>query len=144
MTTITRSATVSYTPAQMYALVNDIESYPEFLPWCRSARILDSRGDEIRAQLELSKGGFRKSFTTCNRGQRNKMIEIRLVSGPFRHLEGFWRFDPLNEGTRVRMDMDFEFSNPMLRIGLGPIFHQVVNTLVDSFVSRARDVYGRA
>lgn len=144
MTTVTRSATVPYTPAQMYDLVNDVERYPEFLPWCRNARILEARGDEIRATLELAKGGIRKSFTTLNRGQRNKMIEIRLVSGPFQHLEGFWRFDPVDGGTRIRMDMDFEFANPMLRFALGPVFHQIVNTLVDSFVSRAREIYGRA
>ncbi len=143
MTTIRKSALVPYTPAQMFALVDDIEAYPEFLPWCKSARVLSRTEDEVRATLELSKGGVEKAFTTCNRLQKNKMIEMRLVEGPFRRLEGFWRFEPLGDaGCKVSLDLEFEFSSRMLGMVVGPVFSQVANSLVDSFQKRAVDVYG--
>ena len=144
MTTISRTALVPYTPAEMFALVRDVEKYPEFLPWCRSAKIVSRKGDEVRATLELSKGGVSKSFTTCNRNQPDKMIEIRLVEGPFRHLEGFWRFDAVGEsGCKVSLDMEFDFANRVLSLMVGPVFHQIANSLVDSFQRRAVQVYGR-
>lgn len=143
MPVINRSALVLYSPAEMYSLVNDVDAYPEFLPWCKSARVLSRDEDEVRASLELARGGFEKSFTTCNRLQKNKMIEMRLVEGPFRHLEGFWRFEPLGEqASKVSLDLDFEFSNKLVGLALGPIFNQIANTLVDSFCKRAIDVYG--
>ncbi len=143
MTLIQKSALVPYTPAQMFALVDDIEAYPEFLPWCKSARVLSRTEDEVRATLELSKGGVEKSFTTCNRNQKNKMIEMRLVEGPFKRLEGFWRFDALGDaGCKVTLDLEFEFAGRVLAMVVGPVFSQVANSLVDSFQKRAVDVYG--
>jgi len=143
MTLIQKSALVPYTPAQMFALVDDIEAYPEFLPWCKSARVLSRTEDEVRATLELSKGGVEKAFTTCNRNQKNKMIEMRLVEGPFKRLEGFWRFDALGDaGCKVTLDLEFEFAGRMLAMVVGPVFSQVANSLVDSFQKRAVAVYG--
>ena len=143
-TSINKSALVAYTPAEMFALVNDIESYPGFLPWCRSARVIWREGDELKACIEMAKGSVQKAFTTHNRQQPNKMIEIRLVEGPFKQLEGFWRFDPLGEqACKVSLDMEFEFANRMLDMLIGPIFSQIANTLVDSFQQRAVDVYGK-
>ncbi len=143
MPTINRSALVPYSPAEMYALVNEVETYPEFLPWCKSSRVLSRDEDEVRASLDLARGGFEKSFTTCNRLQKNKMIEMRLVEGPFRHLDGFWRFETLGEhACKVSLDMDFEFANKLVGMAMGPIFNQITNTLVDSFCKRAIDVYG--
>lgn len=144
MASINKSALVPYTPAEMFALVDDIEAYPQFLPWCASARILSRDDDEVRATIALSKGGVDKAFTTCNRNQKNKMIEMRLVEGPFRRLEGFWRFDALGEaGCKVSLDLAFEFSSRMLGMVVGPVFSQVANSLVDSFQKRAVDVYGK-
>ncbi len=144
MTTISRTALVPYSAAEMYALVNDIEHYPEFLPWCRSVIVHARSADEIRATIELSKGGIQKSFTTCNRLQKDKMIEMRLLEGPFRHLGGFWRFDALQESAcKISMDMDFEFSSRTLGLVIGPVFSQIVNSLVDSFHKRAGIVYGK-
>ena len=101
-----------YSPAEMFALVDDIEAYPQFLPGCRGTRVLSRSADEVRATIELSKGGVEKAFTTCNRSQQNKMIEVRLVEGPFKHLNGFWRFDPLGEeGCKVSLDLEFEFAS---------------------------------
>src|SRR3569832_2448674 len=123
MPVINRSALVPYSPAEMYSLVNDVDAYPQFLPWCKSAQVLSRNDDEVRASLELARGGFEKSFTTCNRLQKNKMIEMRLVEGPFRRLEGYWRFAPLGEQAyKVSLDMDFEFANKIVGFAFGPIF----------------------
>lgn len=144
MTTISKSALVSYSPAQMFALVDGIEAYPEFLPWCRGAKVLSRTDDEVRATIELSKGGVEKAFTTCNRNQKNKMIEMRLVEGPFRQLEGFWRFDALgDDGCKVSFDLEFEFASRMLGMVVGPVFSQIANSLVDSFHKRAVEIYGK-
>lgn len=128
----------------MYALVDDIESYPVFLPWCTGTQILSRNEDEVHAVIALARGGMHKAFTTCNRLQHSKMIEIRLVEGPFRHLEGFWRFNSLSEQTcKVSLDMDFEFSNKLISLVFGPIFNQITNTLVDAFCARALQIYGK-
>lgn len=143
MPDVKKSKIVSYTPAQMYALVNDVKRYPEFVPWCQRSELLSENEDEIRAKLHFSGGGFEKSFTTCNRLQKDKMIELRLVDGPFRHLEGFWRFDHTdNGGCNIILDLEFEFSNKLLSLAFGPFFHQVANSLVDAFTKRADEIYG--
>lgn len=144
MATIHKSALVPYSSAQMFALVNDIESYAQFLPWCRTSAVLARGIDEIRASVEIAHGALHKSFTTLNRLQQDKMIEMRLVEGPFRRLEGFWRFDILGEkACKVSLDLDFEFSNRLVGMAMGPVFTQIANTLVDAFCKRARDVYGK-
>ena len=144
MTILKRNADVRYSAAQMYDLVNAIEDYPEFLPWCSGSEVLSRTEDEVQATLHLSRGGISKSFTTCNRLQKHKMMEVRLVKGPFRQLEGFWRFEDLGEqgGSRVSFDLEFEFHNKLLDMAFGPVFHQVMNTLVDSFCQRAETLYG--
>lgn len=145
MTTINKSALVAYSAAQMYALVNDIGSYSEFLPWCSGSTILSQNEDEIRATVEISHGSINKAFTTRNRLQRDKMIEMRLEEGPFKRLEGFWRFDVLGEqACKVSLDLEFEFKNKLVGLAMGPVFSQIANTLVDAFSKRAVDVYGRA
>ena len=144
VTTVSRNALVPYAASEMYALVDDIESYPQFLPWCKNAKILSRNDDEVRASIELARGGIQRAFTTCNRLQPGKMIEMRLVEGPFHHLDGFWRFDALTgQACKVSLDMDFEFSNRILSMTIGPVFGQIVNSLVDSFCRRAVAVYGQ-
>jgi ribosome-associated toxin RatA of RatAB toxin-antitoxin module len=121
----------------MFNLVNDIEKYHEFLPYI-SKGIVHHRDDaEVQATLEILAGGVTKSFTTRNRLQVNKMIEIRLIDGPFRHLEGFWRFDEVPEGCQISFDLEFEFANKMFSMFLGPIFEQIADKMVDSFCDRA-------
>lgn len=145
MPVVRRNSMVPYSAEQMFDLVNDIESYPKFLPWCTGSRILRQQGDEIHAAVDLARGGVHKTFTTCNRIQRGKMIEIRLVEGPFRLLEGFWRFDRLAERrTRVMLDLEFEFSNRLVQFAFGPVFHQIANSLVDAFCKRAHEIYGKS
>ncbi len=143
MPVVKRSKESVFSPEQMYGLVNDVRAYPEFLPWCAQADVLSEDKDEVRATLHLAKGALRKSFTTCNRLQHNKMIEVRLVSGPFRHLEGFWCFEGTeNNGCRVTLDLEFEFANRIISTVIGPIFSQIANTLVDAFCARADELYG--
>ncbi len=142
MPTIHRTRIVPHTQQQMYELVNDIESYPQFVPWCVSSEILHREEDEIRAMLVFSRGGMQKSFITMNRLQPHKMIEIRLINGPFKQLEGFWSFVELSDNkSRVVLDLDFEFSNRWLAMMFGPVFEQVAMRLVDSFTHRAQSVY---
>jgi ribosome-associated toxin RatA of RatAB toxin-antitoxin module len=142
-TRIQRSAKVSYTVEQMFALVNDVEAYPEFLPHCRSARVLEQGERHIKARVELAKGALHKSFTTLNRLEAPSRIEMKLVDGPFRRLHGAWQFTDLGGGrTRVMLDLEFEFSNRLVALALGPIFNQLANSLVDAFVGRARKIHG--
>jgi ribosome-associated toxin RatA of RatAB toxin-antitoxin module len=143
MALIKQSAVVPYTPEQMYDLVNGIDKYPEFLPWCKTSEIHLKTEDEVKASLTLAKGSLEKSFTTVNRLQKNKMIEVRLVSGPFRHLEGFWTFETIGDNLcRVSLDLEFELANTLISFAIGPLFHQMANTLVDAFCNRAKEVYG--
>jgi len=143
MANIDRSALVPYSAAEMYALVDDIDAYQRFLPWCKTSQVLSRDEDVVRGSLELSKGGIEKAFTTCNRVQKDKMIEMRLEEGPFHHLEGFWRFDALDEqACKISLLMEFEFSSKILSLTVGPVFNQIANSLVDAFCKRAVEVYG--
>lgn len=144
MAVVHRSALVPHSPEQMFALVDDIEAYPQFLPWCKRATVLYRDEDEVKASIELSRGSLNKSFTTVNRNQLNKMIEMRLVEGPFHHLEGFWRFTSLGEsGCKVAFDLEYEFSSRLLKMTIGPVFDHITNTLVDAFCERAEKIYGQ-
>ena len=143
MESIQRSALLPYTPEEMFSLVSDIESYPRFLPWCRDARVLSRDHDEVRACIDFSVGSLTRSFTTRNRFQVNKIIEMRLVDGPFSRLDGCWQFDPLGEeGSKISLFMEYDFDNRMLGMVVGPVFNQIANTLVDAFQQRAVEVYG--
>lgn len=143
MPRVTRSALVPYTPAQMYELVDDVARYPEFLPWCRSSREWGRTEEEVEASIEMKRGPLHRSFTTRNRLQPYEMIEVRLVEGPFRKLDGYWQFKELGErATRVSLNLEYEFSSTLVQVAVGPVFAQIANTLVDAFVARARDLYG--
>ena len=144
MAAITKTALVEYSPEQMYQLVDDIPRYAEFLPWCEQARELERTEDEVCASLEIAHSGLHKSFTTRNRLVKNQSIEIHLVNGPFRHLYGIWRFEPLGDGRacKVTLEMDFEFSSKLLSLTFGKIFTVIASTLVDAFVKRAKEIHG--
>ncbi len=143
-TTIERQVDVPFTALQMYALVNDIEAYPEFLPWCEKTRLLEVSGDEIEASITLRKGAIRKTFVTRNHNEPGSKIVVSLVEGPFRHLDGFWCFEDLPDGgSRVTLDMRFEFANRLLERAIGPVFREIVKNLVGAFRKRAFQVYPR-
>lgn len=144
MTTITRSSLVIYSPGKMFDLVNDVEAYPSFLPWCRDSKIISQTDDVISASLDLAKGGVHHVFSTRNKLVAGKSIDIELIDGPFQHLEGHWQFAMIgdNQGCRIQLDMDFEFSNRLISMALGPIFTQISGSLVDAFCKRAQEIYG--
>ena len=142
MTSVKKSRTVSYTCEQMYNLVNDIERYGEFLPYFSESIIHHRDEDEVQATLSINAAGITKSFTTNNRLQANKMIELRLVQGPFSHLQGFWRFDETPNGCLISFDLEFDFAGKMFSMLLGPVFEQVSNKMVDAFCDRAKELYG--
>src|SRR5437879_2596898 len=138
MPVIHRSAIVSYSVIQMYDLVNDIGSYQQFVPYCVSSIVHDRNEDAVRATLTLSAKGMQKSFTTVNRLQKNRMMEIQLIDGPFKQLEGFWKFEQQDDHhSAVILDLSFELSNKIFAMMFGPVFQQVAGTLVDAFVKRA-------
>ena len=143
MPAINKTVMVSYAQEAMYALVNDVDRYSEFVPYCVSSTVLNRNDDEVRATLAFAHKGIHKSFTTLNRLQPHQMIEIFLVDGPFKRLEGFWRFEVETEkSSRIILDLEFEFSNRLLAMMFGPVFNQVAVTLVDAFTQRAKAVYG--
>lgn len=132
-----------YSAAQMYQLVTDVASYPQFLPWCDHVEVLDTREDEITARVTLSMGKLHQSFTTRNRMQPDNEVLMELVEGPFKHLIGQWQFEPLpGGGCRVSLDMRFEFKNRLISMAMGGPFHKIVNTLIEAFIDRAHTVYG--
>lgn len=143
MRKVERSALVPYTPAQMFALVEDIERYPQFVPWVASARLVERTATEVIGQLEMERSGFREKFTTRNLLEPPYRMGLKLVDGPFKVLEGRWSFDPLGDrGTKIGLAIQFEFSNPMLSLMLSKTFEKSCAQLVDAFVARAKQVYG--
>ncbi len=143
MAIIKKTATVPYSQEQMYRLVDDIDRYSEFVPWCKTSKVYKRTDDEVRASLTFAKGAVQKSFTTSNLVQPHKMIEIRLVNGPFKSLEGFWQFETAASGCVVTLYLEFEFSSGFLASIFSPLFHQVANRLVDCFCTRAKKIYGQ-
>lgn len=143
MPDIKRNETVPYTPAQMYELVNNVEQYSEFLPGCQESVVHSRNEDEVKASLVIAASGMSKSFTTMNRLQKDKMIEIRLVDGPFKRLEGFWRFEPAEGGKHCEIifDLSFEFSGMFLDMMISPVISQVADAMVGAFQKRAAEVY---
>ncbi len=144
MTCIKKTALIPYSAAKMYALVADVDNYQNFLPWCGGSAILSRTADEVQGQVRIQHLGMDKTFTTLNRMQKNKMIEMRLIDGPFKRLEGFWRFDALDEnGCKISLDLEFDFSNKVMSMAFGPVFSQIANSMVDAFCKRAVDKYGK-
>ena len=139
---VERSAIVPYSSAQMYALVNDVVRYPEFLPWCHGASMADAAPNERLATVRVSRGVLRTEFTTRNELQPDAEILMRLVNGPFRRLIGQWRFEPIAErGSKVSFRVEFEFKNPLTAAAFNAAFETVCGTIVDAFVERARKMY---
>lgn len=143
MPVVKKSALVSHSASEMYDLVNDFESYPNFLPWCHATKLLSHTEEELCGQLEVAKAGIHQTFSTCNRLYPFERIDIELKEGPFRHLTGGWRFTPLREDAcKVELELDFEFSGRLINKAFGAVFGQIANTLVDAFCKRANEVYG--
>ena len=142
MRSVNKSALVPYTAEAMYALVNDVGRYPEFLPWCRKAEVLSETPTEMHARIELARGGVHKVFSTRNRMRPGSEISITLEHGPFRYLQGYWSFEDLDEaGSKVSLKMEFEFSSKLLDMMAGPVFHEICNSLISAFIRRAAQLH---
>lgn len=143
MKRIARSALVGYRAEEIYALVEDIESYPRFLPWCREARVTERGPAGTQATLTAGFGALRQQFTTRNENRPGRAIDMRLVEGPFRSFAASWRFEPLAErGCRVEFSMEYEFSSRTVGRLLQPLFDGIADTMMDAFLRRADQVYG--
>jgi ribosome-associated toxin RatA of RatAB toxin-antitoxin module len=142
MRKVSRSALVPYSAVDMYALVEDVDSYPSFLPWCNDVEVHFREGNVVEATLELHRGKISKRFRTRNTMHPTDSMELSLVRGPFRHLSGGWRFQALGDaGSKVSLDLDFEFDSRVLDMVIGAYFEDMCNHLVDAFTQRAKAVY---
>jgi ribosome-associated toxin RatA of RatAB toxin-antitoxin module len=145
MNAVERSAIVGYSAESMVALVEDIESYPQFLPWCRRTEVELRDDSRTVATLYIDYRGVRQSFTTENRREHHHAIGMKLVRGPFRMLDGRWRFTPLqDDACKVELGLAYQLASPVLGRLVGPVFDGIANTMVDAFVRRADAVYGVA
>lgn len=143
MNVLKRNAMVAYSQRQMFELVNNIADYPRFLPWCGKSEIISQSETEIVAMLEINWKGIHKSFTTKNILHPYGHMEISLVNGPLKHLQGNWHFIALDEHMcNVSLDLEFEFSGSFIDVLFQPVFQHIANTLVDAFCKRAGEVYG--
>ena len=143
MPTINRSALVMYSVEQMFKLINDVLAYPSFLPDCSDSKIINKDGDSITAALLVSKAGFKKWFTTKNTLISNEEIQLMLVDGPFKQLQGSWQLTPLSDDAcKVSLSLEYEFSNKVFDIAFGRAFNHLTNNMVQAFTQRAKDVYG--
>ena len=143
MIKISKHANVFYSANQMFALVNDIKSYPDFLPWCTGTHVLEDKGDTLTASVSISIGKIKQTFITANTMELDTSISMKLVKGPFKKLNGYWEFhDDAKGGCLVSLNMQFEFKNKLVKHTLGAAFKKITNSLVDAFTERARVVYG--
>lgn len=144
MHTLKRNALVPYSARQMFELVNSIEEYPRFLPWCQNSKIVSRTEEDIVAELQINWKGIHKSFTTRNRLFSFDKIEISLVNGPLHRLDGVWRFYALDEfACKITLDLEFEFTGHFIDKLFQPVFQHIANTLVEAFCKRARELYGQ-
>ena len=145
MKRVTRSAIVEHPVAALYALIEDIESYPSFLPWCREAKVRSREEGRTVATISVGLRGVRQAFTTENRNVPNASIDMRLVEGPFKRFAALWRLTPLGaQAARVEFSMEYEFSSRVLVRVLEPLFSHIADTMVDAFVRQADVRRGRA
>lgn len=143
MRKVSKSALVPYSAREMFVLVDDIDAYPEFLPWCNDAEVHSRVDDTVEATLELHKGAVSKHFTTRNTNVPYESIDIELVGGPFQHLAGGWVFKALgDEGCKVSLELEFEFSSLIVDMMFGTFFEDTCSSLVAAFTRRAAEVFG--
>jgi ribosome-associated toxin RatA of RatAB toxin-antitoxin module len=150
MKQVRKSVLLWYSPREMYSLVTDVEQYPLFLPWCAQAEVVARHDDGMTAKMHMAYGGVRHAFTTRNVHREDESVVMGLVDGPFSLLDGTWRFLPLAapgeaqaRACKIEFDMRYAFANRALEALISPVFDHVANTLVDTFVTRAEQIYGK-
>ncbi|MGE5524825.1 MAG: type II toxin-antitoxin system RatA family toxin [Rhodospirillaceae bacterium] len=144
MAEVKKSVLIAYSADQMFELVDAVQRYPEFLPWCGAASVIPVDDRKVRASVTISYHGVRQSFTTENIRTPPREISMRLVEGPFRTLDGCWKFTALNEhACKIEFSLHYEFSSKLLEKLVGPVFGYIANSLVEAFLRRAEHVYGQ-
>lgn len=144
MASVQKSVLVPHSAEQMFALVERIEDYPQFLPWCGGAAILERRGSFTVARIDIDFHGVRAHFTTANHAEPSQRVSIELLEGPFRELHGNWRFHARDAASsQVELELHYAFATPLLALLIGPVFNRIAGTLVEAFVRRAAVVYPR-
>lgn len=139
-----KSLLMPYSSAKIYAVVEDILSYPQFLPWCGGTRILAQEENCVDAEIVIAKGPVRLAFATTNTLTPNQRIDMRLKTGPFKQLTGYWLVDAVgDDACRVTLKLDFDFNNRLLAMTVGAVFEQVIGSLIDAFLVRAKVLYGK-
>ncbi|NKB77847.1 MAG: ubiquinone-binding protein [Gammaproteobacteria bacterium] len=142
MYTVQRSALVLHSAENMAMLVNDVDRYDEFLPWCGGSRVLSRGENEMTAIVTIAFKGIRKSFTTKNQMIGNEQTLMALVDGPFESLWGCWTYKPLEENaSKIALDLKFDFSSPIVGRVIGPVFKSIADSMVASFCDRADQIY---
>jgi ribosome-associated toxin RatA of RatAB toxin-antitoxin module len=142
MALVEKSVLVPYSAEQMFALVDGVKDYPQFLPWCGGSSVTSVDGNTVHATVHINYHHVRQSFTTENLRQPPHYIDITLKDGPFKHLDGGWRFIPLSESAcKIELQLHYEFSHKLLEKVFGPVFHYIANNLVEAFIHRAEQVY---
>jgi ribosome-associated toxin RatA of RatAB toxin-antitoxin module len=143
MAVVEKSVLIERTAVQMFELVDRVEDYPTFLPWCGGTELLERTDSKTAARIHINYHGLKAHFATENSKEIPRQMNIRLREGPFRSMDGGWRFTPLGDtACKVEFRLQYEFSSRILEKALGPVFHHIANTFVESFVKRAQQVYG--
>lgn len=146
MKNVNKSVLIWYSPEEMFALVADVARYPEFLPWCSHAKVLQQDELGMTAEIGMSMGALKKAFVTRNTHEGRHKISMRLVKGPFSRLEGHWIFHAVGDGSqracKVELQLDYGFDSMAIAALIGPIFDRIANSMVDAFIKRAEKVYG--
>jgi coenzyme Q-binding protein COQ10 len=144
MTTHAEKRVVPHTPEQLYALVLDVQKYPQFLPWCMAARVKSQSERELAADLIIGFNMFRETFTSYVEFDPDKLeIDVRYAEGPFKHLTNNWRFLPHEDGCEIDFYVDFEFNSRLLQSVIETLFTEAVRRMVRAFEARADDLYGK-
>lgn len=143
MAVVHKSVFLGYSAEQMFALVDRVEDYPQFLPWCGDVEVRQREENKLIATISINYHGVKQAFTTENTNAPPTSMKMRLVEGPFKHLDGTWTFKPLRaDACKIEFDLHYEFSSRILEQLIGPVFNMIANSFVDSFCKRAEAVYG--
>lgn len=143
MAVVHKSVLLGYSAEQMFALVDRVEDYPKFLPWCGGVDVKQREENKLIATLAINYHGIKQTFTTENTNTPPTLMKMKLIEGPFKHLDGTWHFKPLRpDACKIEFDLHYEFSSRVLEQIIGPVFNMIANSFVDSFSKRAEAVYG--
>lgn len=142
MTRIQQQQFLPFSTEQMFCLVNDIEQYPQFLPFCAQAKILRADDKQVQATLFIQKGPLSLQFSTVNYLTAFSQIQMKLLDGPFKSLDGVWQFTEMGTGSKISLILDFELKAKLLKLTLGPLFSSLAQNMVDIFCKRAKQIYG--